>query len=156
MLDASAHSGLNGSSGAASSHSPDVLERWARVRLGHEAVMLEDAREVLAQNRKGNLAHSQSNGLPVGESDVGTLNLGDTTIYQQPPPAAKMSTLGKALIGGAVAAGIAGPIGGLFALPSILEALKPAAPFVQPQQPAGTDTDTLFDLFVGPPKESQN
>lgn len=153
MVDASQPSASPGSTNGASAPLPETLEKLARLRLGHEAVMLEDAREVLAQSRKGVAAVNQLNGLPEASGDMGPLILGDTTINQQPQQQSKLSPLAKGLIGIAAGLAVGGPIGAGLALPGIINALKPAAPVVQPQQPAGTDTDTLFDLFVGPPRE---
>jgi hypothetical protein len=121
--------------------------------MGHEAVMLQDAQEVLAQSRKTVAAHHKANGLD-GPDDMGTINLGDTTIYnaQQPQAPAKpgLSGLAKAGIAVAAAAALGGGVGLPLALPSIIDALKPA---VQPASPSiDTDTDTVFDLFIGAPK----
>lgn len=156
--------GVSSAGTASAGDRTKLVDRWSRLRMGHEAVMLEDAREVLAQNRKQVAAHSEANGLPVSGTgdDVGnTLNLGDTTIYQAPaaPAAASTSPLAKALIAGAIATGVGGPIGAGLALPDILQALKPAAPVVAPEKPVApqpvpqaADTNTLFDLYIGGPK----
>lgn len=132
---------------------PELLDKWARLRMGHEAVMLKDAQEVLAQQRQTVAAHQRANGLQGSDDDVGNIIIGDQTINhapaQQQPAAKGMSPLAKALIGGAIATGLGGGIGGALALPSIIEALNPAAtpPTVD------TDTDTIFDLFIGAPKQ---
>lgn len=141
--------GLNGSH-------QNLLERWSRIRMGHEAVMLQDAQELLAQQRKAVTAHHQNNGLSAPSEDMGDIILGDTTINHAPPQARPvLSGLAKAGIALAAGAALGGGIGIPLAIPSIIDALKPAAAAVQPTPtpaPAGNDTDTLFDLFIGAPK----
>lgn len=146
--------------------SPKNLERMARLRLGHEAVMLQDAQEALEMNRKTVAEHYRQNGLNLPADDMGTINLGDTTVYQTTPPAVTpapatgLSALAKAGIITAGAAALGGGVGLPFALPAIIDALKPVvtpAP-VTPVQPAptiDTDTDTVFDLFIGGPKDAE-
>ncbi len=133
---------------------PSLLERWSRIRMGHEAVMLQDAQELLAQQRKSVSAHNKQNGLQEPDEDVGNIILGDTTINHAPAQQ-KAALSGLAKAGIAVAAGLAlgGGVGLPLAIPSIIDALKPAVQQVLPTPaPAGNDTDTLFDLFIGAPK----
>lgn len=124
-------------------------------------LMMEDAREVLAANRRQNQAFNQMNGLSaVEEPDMGTLNLGDThtTIYQQPQPAAtqaapQSSPLGGLLKTAAITAGLASGVGipAALALPTIVDLFKQQPP--AQQQPESIDR--YWDLFVGGPKQGE-
>lgn len=135
--------------GASNGIHPDLLEKWGRTRLAHEAVMLQDAQDLLTQQRKAVAAHHQNNGLTGADDDVGNIIVGDTTINHAPPQQKPgLSGLAKAGIVAAAAAALGGGVGLPLALPSIINALKPAA--AQPS--VDTDTDTMFDLFIGAPK----
>lgn len=139
----------------------DLLDKWAKVRLAHEAMMVQDAQEQLAQSRRAVSEHYKANGFDMPDEDMGSIHIGDqyTTPAPAAPAPAALSGLAKAGIVTAGALALGGGAGLPFALPSIIEALKPAAAVVAPVQPPApgptitdTDTDTVFDLFIGPPK----
>lgn len=74
-----------------------------------------------------------------------------TVTNHYPPPAGKKASLLPAV---AVAASLAfGPAAGIVAYqaPKIIEAFTNTKP-----TPAGTDTDTQFDLYAGPPKTARD
>lgn len=89
------------------------------------------------------------------------VHVGDTHQYM-PAAQSGMGTVGKLLLAGVAATGLSLPIGAAIALPTIMDAMKPAAVApaqspVEPHQPhvepmTDTDTDTVFELRLGPPK----
>lgn len=118
-----------------------IVDRFSRIRLGHEAVMLEDAREVLANNRSQVASHSATHGLS-GNDPMGNLILGDSvTNVMQPKQGSpwKWIALAAALATGGI---------GLFQAPAIIDAIKPDAV----PEFTDTDTDTQFELNLGKPE----
>lgn len=91
---------------------PDLARQWARTRLAHEAVLLQDAAGVLAEQREAVRAHretlaEQPSSRP---EEMGDITIGDQIHYHQPPARAgspsKLSTLARAAaIAAAMAAG---------------------------------------------------
>lgn len=136
--------------------------RWGRVRLAHEAAMVDDARRVLAGHRRQNAAHAaEHTGTPEAE-EMGDIIAGDVTVHHHheapaPTPAPAAGRGLARLAAAALATAIGGPLGiAAYQLPDILAALDPPAnpaPPSQPAQPAPVDVNTLFDLYVGPPAE---
>lgn len=127
-----------------------IAAAWAKLRMGHEAVMLQDAAEVLRTNRGVVKAHSREFLGPSWQEpgDDGVIHIGDVnqTVPQQTAatPSAALGTLAK--IGLAFA--VSGPIGaGIAAIPLIQSWLsKPAA--VAPAVPS-PNPQTLYDLRLG-------
>ena len=66
------------------------------------------------------------------------------------PPTVEKSPLEKVLTAGALAAAIATPIGGLMALPSILDRVAPKPVVEAPAE--SVDTDSIFELSLVPPE----
>lgn len=128
-----------------------IAAAWAKLRMGHEAVMLQDAAEVLRTNRGVVKAHSREFLGPSWQEpgEDGVIHIGDVnqTVPQQTAPQAAPAALGAlAKIGLAFA--ISGPIGaGIAAIPVIQSWLsKPAA--VAPAVPS-PNPQTLYDLRLG-------
>lgn len=85
-----------------------ATKAWPRLRAAHEAVMLDDARRVLAESRRQVEAHARSHGLD-GQAGLDDMIVGDVTINQQTPPARTgPGTLAKLALAGALAAGSGG------------------------------------------------
>lgn len=126
-----------------------LLGQWARVRLAHEAVMLEDATQVLRQARSGVRGHAPHS--PESAEDSSMIHIGDLVQHHHAPPTgAGLGKLGAALLGAALTAGTGGMGLGLWQL------LKPAAvPAVQTINKVLTrDTDiNAGEAIVEPPKE---
>ena len=88
------------------------LDRRVSVRLAHEAVMLDDAQQLLAQDRVIRQDHygrfvAESDDMTAADTDDddGGVKIGDTYNYPPPPPPPN-DTLGKLLAGaGLLAAG---------------------------------------------------
>lgn len=114
----------------------------------HEALMAEDAREVLRANRAATETQRRAT-LPGHASpaeDVLNFKSPTTVNHNYPaPPKPGMGTLAKLALAGVAATGLGLPIGGALALPAVLDALKPAAVGTD------TDTDTVFEIGLGRP-----
>ena len=66
--------------------------RWARARLAHEALMLEDTQALLRQSRELTRAHARAMGLEVPEQeDDEMIHIGD--LYQQTPATQDSATI---------------------------------------------------------------
>lgn len=119
--------------------SQTVLDRLSRLRLGHEAVMLEDAREVLKGDRGRLAGHAKAYGLE-GSADMGNLILGDSvTNISTPQKPASNPLKWLTMIAGLATGGV-----GLAMAPAIIEAIKGVPPVVQPIE--DTDTNTQYEL----------
>ena len=68
----------------------DLTKQWARTRLAHDAVMLQDAAGVLAEQREAVRAHrEQAGGKTDRPEEMGDITIGDQIHYHQAsPPAA--------------------------------------------------------------------
>lgn len=125
--------------------SPEIVDKWAKVRLAHEAVMLQDAKELLAKDRRATAEHLKTmlrvDAPTEGDDDMGGIHIGDVIVTQpNPQQAAPTPTAnGKsswlktaALVALGLATGGAGTaIGGL-----ALNWLFPDKPVVQPSEPS--------------------
>ena len=132
------------------------LKQWAGMMAGEN---LQFQAEQQQKNQQAEDAYvrtklwgsTEANGK--AEDDMRQTILGDVseTHHNYPPPAPK-SLLGKA----ALALALASPlVAGAVMAPAIIEALKPAAPVVVPNDPpefTDTDTDTRFELHLGRPE----
>lgn len=93
-----------------------LLGQWARARLAHEAVMLEDAQAVLRQARAGVRGHQSasvapSSPLPEAEGES-MIHIGDLVQHHHAPPPSGLGQLAKAAIGaGLLATGLGIPAG---------------------------------------------
>ncbi len=121
------------------------LGQWARVRLAHEAVMLEDATQVLRQARAGVRGHAPH--AAESAEDSAMIHIGDLVQHHHAPPASGLGQLAKGLIGaGLLATGIGIPAGAWW----IADALKkPAAIQIETQLERW---DSTVEMEVEPPK----
>jgi hypothetical protein len=158
-----------------------TAKQWARLRMAHEAVMLEDARAVLAQNRKLISDHtvesfggSDSNGAEqsdANEEDMGNIIIGDS-YYQGADkslvekadallaaqsagasPAVKPDSVVSGLRSWVLpgAIALAGVGGGL----GLAEWFRPDAPAIAPAADPDTDTQAIsgFRILKDAPKD---
>lgn len=120
---------------------PKVLEQWAKIRLAHQATMVDDAQKVLAQARELTRAHQErTTGPALGAEEESMIHIGDqVTMTPAPAPARSLAPLLWAgLLAAASALGGAGLVAAL--LPRIGPALAPSSP-VGPQ-------DFKVDFFI--------
>ena len=107
-----------------------LLGQWWKARLAHEATMLQDAQQTLAQDRAATKAHLENaHGRPLEtpEDDMG-IHIGDSIVHQA-PKASKLATaalVGASLLGGGVGAAGVGALFGLFNKTPVAE--QPAQP----------------------------
>jgi len=137
-----------------------LADKWGKVRMAHEAIMVEDARKILSDNRKTTKGHiSGVGGLELADGDAGEMHIGDshTTVnnfvqdkeqpqYQPPQKPGVVDTMLKA----GLAAAAIGTAGSLPILAYNLTKAAPPAPapvIVNEQQPT-VDTDTQYDLRI--------
>lgn len=129
-----------------------LLGQWARARLAHEAVMLEDAQQVLRQARAGVRGHPSTAAAADDVSeDANMIHIGDqVTHHHAAPPAKSSSGLWlKGLIGaGLMATGIGLPAGA-WMLASALT--KPAEVKTQIEQRVER-WDSSVEMNVEPPQ----
>lgn len=76
--------------------SPDIADKWAKLRMAHEAVMLQDAKEILTTDRQQSSQYQAtmlSNGGKPNQSDdmAGDIFIGDVTYQYAAPPATPAS-----------------------------------------------------------------
>jgi len=116
--------------------------KWARQKAGlavaHEAVLLDDAKQLLASDRDATRAHQQQTNPPAagGEGD-GMIHVGDQTIHQHvpPPPASSVPRLlaAAALAGlGLGGAGLGAGAAAYLLRPAAPAATAPGAPAPPP------------------------
>lgn len=129
---------------------PTMLQRTAqqflRLRMGHEAMMLQDAQAVLAQNRQASQATQRQfdNNMPASE-EMGSIHIGDI-LHAAPPagavpsPAAGSSWATKGAMLGALLLA-SGGLGA--AVPWIYGALTKPAPAA-----TADDVDTRYELHI--------
>lgn len=102
-------------------HLGPTLEKWAKTRLAHQAVMLEDAQEVAALGRAMAKAHFEENtGAKLAEPQDMGVHIGDIYTQQetQAPPSTKPWRVGRALV--LIAASVLGGAGTALGLASLL------------------------------------
>ena len=113
-----------------------LAEKWAKIRLGHEAIMMEDTQKVLKHNR---LSTAKINGTEEVEGEKDMMVLGDyiaNSSQQQPP----QSILPKLLLGaGLLATGAGVPYGAGI----IADAIKNKPTSTPIIQPVTVDTDSI-------------
>jgi len=80
----------------------DIAKQWAQTRLAHEAVMLQDAAGVLAEQREAVRAHrEQAGGKTNRPEEMGDITIGDQIHYHQAtPPAASPNSAPTAAASG--------------------------------------------------------
>jgi hypothetical protein len=106
--------------------SPDTLDKWAGLRMAHEAAMVDDLASVLKADRQTVAAHRRAMGLETEPEEPNVIHVGDVT-YQQPPaapaaaPASRLGTLAKLGIGAAL-------LGSGAAVPLAIDALRDRDP----------------------------
>lgn len=123
-----------------------VLGQWARARLAHEAVMLEDAQAVLRQARAGVRGHHRTSAEPESESMI---HIGDLVQHHHPPQPSGIGQFAKAAIGaGLLATGLGIPAGAWL----IADALCKPAEFKTTIEKQVERWDSTVDMHVDPPK----
>ncbi len=124
---------------------------WAKLRVGHEAVMLQDAAEVLRTNRGIVKAHNREFLGPAWQEtgDDGVIHIGDvnqSAPQQVAQSASPLSAMAKIFL----AFAISGPIGaGIAAIPLIQSWLSKPAVVAPVNPPATPNPQTLYDLRLG-------
>lgn len=141
----------------------EIAQQWARTRLAHEAVMLQDAAESLRLDRARTQAHQREFLGPSWSDPQGgeVIHIGD--VHQAAPlpvakevPASQPSTIGT-LAKVAMAFAVGGPIGaGLAAIPIVQSYLSRPATVAQPT-PVETPEipmikPNIYGLELVPPK----
>lgn len=133
--------------------SEKIAQAWAKLRLGHEAVMLSDAAEGLRIDRERVKAHQREFIGPAWSEprEDGVIHIGDVhqppTVIAQPAPST-LGTLGKV----ALAFAVSGPIGaGLAAIPLLSAWLSKPAAVAPAAPPAKTNPQLEYDLRLGSP-----
>lgn len=128
-----------------------LLCQWARARLAHEAVMLEDAQQVLRQARAGVRGHDPATAeQPSPADDSSMIHIGDLVQHHHAPPANGMGQLAKGLIGaGLLATGLGLPAGAWL----IADALKKPAEVRNHVEKQIERWDSSVEMQVEPPKE---
>lgn len=93
--------------------SEKLLGQWWKLRLGHEAMMLQDAQQLLKQDRAGTKAHVENtNGRPMENETDDMIHIGDRVTHVEAPAKGGVSKLAAAglvaasLVGGAGLAGL--------------------------------------------------
>lgn len=121
-----------------------ILGQWWKTRLAHEAAMLQDAAQVLAQDRAATKAHienTQGRPMETPQSEDMGIHIGDQITTHLPPAAKSISKLALAgIVAAALGAGGAGALG-------LVSLLKSTAPIVaQPAQvsPAPTPAEDYW------------
>jgi len=138
----------------------EIAQQWARTRLAHEAVMLQDAAESLRLDRARTQAHQREFLGPSWSDPQGgeVIHIGD--VHQAVPlpiakevPASQPSTI-STLAKVAMAFAVGGPIGaGLAAIPIVQSYLSRPATVAQPT-PVETPgiKPNIYGLELVPPK----
>ena len=85
-----------------------ILKRWAGLRTAHQAVLLEDASKVLAQDRAMTKAHNQKALGTADDAGDDMIHVGDSVqhVYPQPPKSG-IPGWAATLLGAAAGVGIA-------------------------------------------------
>ncbi len=121
----------------------EALRKYGSLDLAHRAVMLQDAQEVLAtdrrQTRELNLLAATGEAMIDEEDDMpGDIIIGDHYHTQPAPKKSSMGTLGKVAIAGAL---LASGVGAGAAIPIVLDLLNNKT-----QQIQDTDTNTQYEF----------
>ena len=141
----------------------EIAQQWARTRLAHEAVMLQDAAESLRLDRARTQAHQREFLGPSWSDPQGgeVIHIGD--VHQAAPlpvakevPASQPSTI-STLAKVAMAFAVGGPIGaGLAAIPIVQSYLSKPAAVAQPTPAETPEIPTIkpniYGLELVPPK----
>lgn len=128
-----------------------IAAAWAKLRMGHEAIMLQDAAEVLRTNRGMVKAHNREFLGPSWKESAedGVIHIGDvnqSAPQQVTQAASPLSALAKICL----AFAISGPIGaGIAAIPLIQSWLSKPAAVAPVAPPATPNPQTLYDLRLG-------
>jgi len=123
------------------------LEELSKIRVADEAIMLQDAQELLAMDRSKVRAHNRRFlGGDFGEENMaGNIHIGDVT--QTPPlastPSAPSSLTRKAIAIGLLALGGSAGAGGLALYEYLTQKQPPAA-----ESFTDTDTNTEYELKI--------
>ena len=136
-----------------SAESEKIAQAWAKLRLGHEAVMLADAAEGLRIDRERVKAHQREFLGPAWSEprEDGVIHIGDVHQPAPQPMAAAPSTLGT-LGKVALAFAVSGPIGaGLAAIPLLSAWLSKPAAVAPVAPPAKLNPQLEYDLRLGSP-----
>lgn len=152
----------------------EQAKRLADLRIAHEAMMLQDAQELLAQNRSLTAAHNKATVSDMADPEVGNIHIGD--IIQQAPAVAPapvapavtpqaapaqaqaagetstlrktlgtVATVGSALLG---VGGIGTVVGAWLNQPDPPAVVQPAPVEVTVPPSTDTDTDTQYELRI--------
>lgn len=128
-----------------------LASKWASLRLGHEAVMLEDARKTLQHSRHVVEEHHKNMGAttsPTPKADdmiVGDVVTNHYSTMQEPKAKTDgMSTLGKMALAGVAAAGL----GSSVTVPLVAYQLLKDDPATIVQPVDHVDTDTQYGLRI--------
>lgn len=115
-----------------------LIQKWGHARLAHEAVMMEDAQKLLAQNRRGTaLQQARMAGVPLQPEEDSMIHIGDKLEV-----AAPFAKKGLSLLLGAVLA-MSGLGGGLGLAALLLPRLSP--PTAVPAGPQDFKVDFWMD-----------
>lgn len=145
----------------------EIAQQWARTRLAHEAVMLQDAAESLRLDRARTQAHQREFLGPSWSDPQGgeVIHIGDVHQAAPLPVAKEVSASQPSTVGTlakvAMAFAVGGPIGaGLAAMPYVASFFsKPAATIPAVAQPTPVESPeiptikpNIYGLELVPPK----
>ena len=135
-----------------SSTEKSFLKKWASIRLAHEAVMLEDVREVLKNDRKATKAHRRKmleieDAIEDIQEPEDMIHIGDIIDRRTGREGKPSSTLTKFTLAAALFASGAG-LG--VAVPLVTSALWPSQTHEKPAASEPLDKDTLYQLKLLP------
>lgn len=131
-----------------SSTEKNFLKKWASIRLAHEAVMLEDVREVLKNDRKATKAHRRKmleiEDIQEPEDMIHIGDIIDRRTGREGKPSSTLTkfTLAAALFASGTGLGVAVPL--------VTSALWPSQTHEKPAASEPLDKDTLYQLKLLP------
>ena len=133
----------------------DHLKELSKIRIADEAVMMQDAHELLAMDREKARAHNRRFlGGDFEEVEMGNIHVGDVN-YTPPPlvstPSAPSSLARKAIATGLLALGSGGVGAGAMAIYDYLNSQPP--PVAESFEDTDTDTNTEYEMSILPKEE---
>ena len=132
----------------------DHLKELSKIRIADEAVMMQDAHELLAMDRAQTRAHNRRFlGGDFEEIDMGNIHVGD--VNQSAPlvstPSAPSSLARKAIATGLLALGSGGVGAGAMAIYDYLTSQPP--PVAESFEHTDIDTNTEYEMSILPKEE---
>jgi len=127
-----------------------LIVKIVKLRLGHEAVMVDDAKKVLAEGRRLTRRHNDT--LLFDDTDKtneedSLIDLSETHVYNQPPKGSS-KTMPLVLAGAALGASVLGlPLVGAYIANKIPKAVKTAVEKPAPKV-EDKDTNTKYRLRI--------